>query len=59
MNKYESKSFLEWKESHFPDLSKQEKYETLKENSEQLAIVLANDTFDRLHKPKKKNLTKS
>lgn len=44
------RSFIDWKERHFPDLSKEERYKKLEDNSEQLAIVLANDTFDRVRR---------
>ncbi|MCP5419921.1 MAG: hypothetical protein H6970_07215 [Gammaproteobacteria bacterium] len=59
MNESQTKSFFEWKEKHFPELSKKERFETLEDSSAKLAIALANDTFDRLHREKKKNLTKA
>ena len=55
MNKnLEFTSFIGWKEKYFPELSKEEKYEKLRKDSEQLATVLANDAFDSLRKRNKR-----
>lgn len=48
MSEQAIRSFVDWKERHFQDLAKEEKYKKLEDNSEQLAIALANDTFDRI-----------
>lgn len=50
MSEQAFRSFVDWKERHFPDLSKEEKYKKLENNSEQLATALANDTFDRVRR---------
>ena len=41
-------SFLEWKERFFPGLVREDTYQALRKDTEQLAQALANDTFDRL-----------
>lgn len=43
-------SFVEWKKVHFPQLVRDDKYQALRKDSEQLARTLANDTFDRVQR---------
>lgn len=57
MTENATRSFVEWKERHFPDLSKEEKYRKLEGNSEQLATVLANDTFNRIRRARQNEKT--
>jgi hypothetical protein len=42
------RTLTEWKDAFLPELSKQEIYQSLRKNTEQLAVTLANDTFERV-----------
>lgn len=42
------KSYLEWKEKTFPEQLKKDKFEKLRTDTEKLATILADDTFNRV-----------
>ena len=41
-------TLAEWKEVYFPEMMRQEAYQSLRKDTEQLAVTLANDTFERV-----------
>ncbi len=41
-------TLADWKAVHFPEMTRQEVYQSLRKDAEQLAVTLANDTFERV-----------
>jgi hypothetical protein len=50
MTKRKYGTLAEWKAAFLPELSKQDAYKGLRQDTEQLARTLANDTFERVRR---------